>query len=125
MIQIIPRYLMPFGFQGEGNLPKVPRSTSPASPIPRVTEDEIERKAVGHDKVSLPVQEMDELDAAEAAQFKADVQGHRQQEVRFTTVQGAFSSMWFVTQLSLDLFEDLYQRAGQRFSQPTLQPMIP
>ncbi len=29
----------------------------------------------------MPSEEMDELDAREAAQFKADVQGHRQQEV--------------------------------------------
>lgn len=42
---------------------------------------EVETITVGHDKVAMPSGDMDALDAAEAAQFKADVQGHRQQEV--------------------------------------------
>lgn len=35
------------------------------------------------DGIELPPEELDELDAAEAAQFKADVQGHRHHEVHF------------------------------------------
>lgn len=35
----------------------------------------------------VPFQDMDEMDAAEAAQFKADVQGHRQAEVRIRLLQ--------------------------------------
>lgn len=79
--------LTTFSNQGQDKPPKAPRSGSPAPSMPRVAEDEVGLDAVRHDKVSLPVEEMDELDAAEAAQFKADVQGHRQQEVSSTAVQ--------------------------------------
>lgn len=57
---------------------KVPRSGSPeSSDLPPA---QVEFDAGGH-AVPMPSEEMDELDAREAAQFKADVQGHRQQEV--------------------------------------------
>ncbi|CAM9949517.1 unnamed protein product [Scytosiphon promiscuus] len=64
----------------QGKLSKASRSASPAPSIQGVTEDDVDLNAAGHDKVPSSVEEMDELDAAEAAQFKADVQGHRQQE---------------------------------------------
>lgn len=58
---------------------KVPRSTSPESSDLQQQPAEVEVN--GHDKIPMASEEMDEMDAAEVAQFKADVQGHRQQEV--------------------------------------------
>lgn len=58
---------------------KVPRLASPESSDLHAAE--VETSTVGRDKVAIPSGEMDALDAAEAAQFKADVQGHRHQEV--------------------------------------------
>ncbi|CAB1121301.1 unnamed protein product [Ectocarpus sp. CCAP 1310/34] len=60
----------------EQGKPKVPRSTSPQH-TGRVAEVEV--NATGLNTITMPP-EMNELDAAEAAQFKADVQGHRHQE---------------------------------------------
>lgn len=57
---------------------RVPKSAAPESSELEPAEIEVN----GHDRIPLPSEEMDERDAAEAAQFKADVQGHRQQEVQ-------------------------------------------
>ncbi|CAM9443105.1 unnamed protein product [Pylaiella littoralis] len=58
--------------------PKVPRLASLASSDQQAAK--VEPCTVGHDKVTVPSGDMDALDAAEAAQFRADVQGHRHQE---------------------------------------------
>lgn len=76
---------------------KVPRSTAPESSDLEQQQQPAEVEVNGHDKIKIPMpsQEMDEMDAAEAAQFKADVQGHRQQEVLTyptqTTLRSEFS----------------------------------
>lgn len=57
----------------------MPRLASLASSDPQAAK--VEPCTVGHDKVTVPSGDMDALDAAEAAQFRADVQGHRHQEV--------------------------------------------
>lgn len=78
--------------QDQGKL-KVRRPASPSSPGQLRAEVEVE-PAADVDKMDtrseyhsrMPFQDMDEMDAAEAAQFKADVQGHRQAEVRIRLV---------------------------------------
>lgn len=61
--------------------PKMARQASPASLRPPPAEVEV--TAVGDDTANdaRPPDELDEMDAAEAAQFKADVQGHRYHDV--------------------------------------------
>lgn len=76
--------------QDPGKL-KVPRSSVAASPEDDQSGDEVEVKpledttTVGIDSEfpsGRALSEIDDMDAAEAAQFKADVQGHRHTEVR-------------------------------------------
>lgn len=57
------------------------RSISPTSPSPLAANTEVKTVADEHLQNAAPDEEMDELDAKEAAQFKADVQGHRHHEV--------------------------------------------
>lgn len=69
----------------EEEQPKVVKVTRPVSPVPSdpPAAAAIEAEIVVGNKVhdGVPREELDELDAAEAAQFKADVQGHRHHEV--------------------------------------------
>lgn len=74
--QLAPCSKLPL--QNEGTL-KVPRLASPQSSSLQAAE--FAPSFVVLDKVALPSGEMDALDAVEAAKFKADVQGHRLQEV--------------------------------------------
>lgn len=61
--------------------PKVARSVSPTSPSPLAADSEVKNVDDDLNQNAAPDEEMDELDAKEAAQFKADVQGHRHHEV--------------------------------------------
>lgn len=74
---LAPRYYI---VQQEQGKVKMPRSAAPESLEVPPAEVEVNE----HDKIPMPSEEtdeMDEMDAAEVAQFKADVQGHRHQEV--------------------------------------------
>lgn len=73
----------PFDYAQEYDKLKGTRPASPLSPPEQVAQ--IDAAAI-HDvkKASdgIPPEGLDDLDAAEAAQFKADVQGHRHHEVK-------------------------------------------
>lgn len=64
--------------QREQGKPKVPRSTSPEH-AGRVAEVAV--KSTGLNTTTMPPEEINEMDAAEAEQFRAAVQGDRHQEV--------------------------------------------
>lgn len=70
-------------FWQEQSRPKVARSVSPPSSSPLAAVIGVKTVDDGTVKNGASDEELDELDAQEAAQFKADVQGHRHHEVNF------------------------------------------
>lgn len=74
-------------FWQEQSRPKVAKSVSPPSSSPPAAVIGVKTVDDGV-KNGASDEELDELDAKEAAQFKADVQGHRHHEVSFVILFG-------------------------------------